>query len=154
MNKLRYSAFITVVFACTVMSFNQNAEGQVANFSLDNPLDLLKAYDIAWNKKDVRFVSELLAPNYVYFTSDGKTSSRNETLDFLRSPEYKLTFAERSEIKTYKTGNTIVISSRWKGRGTYGGEAINDDQRCGIALAKVEKKWKIVSEHCTQITAK
>jgi hypothetical protein len=152
--KLRCINLAILAIACIVMAFDQKAEGQPSPTFADNPAEIVKKYDVAWNKKDSKTVSKILAPSYIYFTSDGKMFSRSETLDFLKSPKYKLSFAERSEIKTYRTGNTIVVSSRWIGRGTYGDEEINDDQRCGIILTKINKEWKIVSEHCTQIVNK
>lgn len=112
---------------------------------------VISQYDSAWNKKDVKAVSNLLADDYVYFTSTGGLTDRKKTLEFLVSPDYKLTFVERSEIVVHNAGDTVIVSSRWKGRGMYGKEAINDDQRCGIVLVREKKTWKLLSEHCVQI---
>jgi hypothetical protein len=66
-----------------------------------------------------------------------------------------LTSAERSEIKVLSRSETVaVVSSRWKGRGTYGKEEINDDQRCGLVFVKQKNSWKLLSEHCAQIVSK
>src|SRR5882724_8148931 len=67
----------------------------------------LEAYDTAWNKKDVTGVSAILADNYLYFTSDGRLTDRKHTLEFLPSPDYKLSFVERSEIAVLK-GNDYI----------------------------------------------
>ena len=112
---------------------------------------VISQYDNAWNKKDVKTVGKFLADDYIYFTSTGGLSDRKKTLDFLTSPDYKLTFVERSEIVVHNAGDTAIVSSRWKGRGTYGKEMINDDQRCGIVFVKEKKTWKLLSEHCVQI---
>ncbi len=118
-------------------------------------MSALSEYDGAWNKKDVEAVSRMLASDYVYFSSTGGLTTRQATLDFLRSPEYKLTFVERSELRLIsRLTNVAVISSRWKGRGSYGKEAINDDQRCGLVFVKQAKRWQLLSEHCTQIVSK
>ena len=115
----------------------------------------LTEYDNAWNKKDVSAVSRLLAEDYVYFSSTGGLTDRRATLKFLVSPDYKLTFVERSELQLLsKSGSVAVVSSRWKGRGTYGKETINDDQRCGLVFVKQGSSWKVLSEHCTQIVSK
>lgn len=112
-------------------------------------------YDSAWNKKDVDAVSRLLASDYVYFSSTGGLTDRKSTLEFLASPDYKLTFVERSEVKILsQTDRIAVVSSRWKGRGTYGKEPINDDQRCGLVFVKENKLWRLLSEHCAQIVSK
>ncbi len=115
----------------------------------------LIAYDTAWNKKNVNGVAASLADDYVYFSSTGGLTDRKKTLEFLASPDYKLTFVERSEIVVLHSSNEIyVISTRWKGRGTYGKEEINDDQRCGLVFVRQAKQWKLLSEHCTQIVTK
>ena len=112
-------------------------------------------YDEAWNKKNVEAVSKILMDDYVYFSSTGGLTDRKATLEFLTSPDYKLTFVERSEIKVVsRTDRVAVVSSRWKGRGTYGKEEINDDQRCGLVFVKENKAWKLFSEHCAQIVSK
>jgi ketosteroid isomerase-like protein len=122
--------------------------------SADEVLKILAAYDNAWNKKDSAAVDSILAPSYVYFNSEGGITTRKGTLEFLASPKYNLTFAERSEIETYRSGDTVVVSSRWKGKGMYDKEVINDDQRCGLVFVKTGSAWKLLAEHCVQIVVK
>ncbi|HEY8256661.1 MAG TPA: hypothetical protein VIG08_03320 [Gemmatimonadales bacterium] len=43
------------------------------------------------------------------------------------------------------------MSSRWKGAGTYKGEAFTDDQRCGQVWMRAGSTWQVLSEHCVQI---
>jgi ketosteroid isomerase-like protein len=116
-------------------------------------LDILAKYDTAWNKKDSATVGNILAPGYIYFSSTGSITTRERTLEFLNSPKYILTSAQRSEVKTYRTGDTVIVSSRWIGKGTYDKEEI-DDQRCGLVFTKIGKQWKLISEHCAQIVSK
>ncbi len=129
--------------------------GQTAS-DLRGPVGIaLTQYDSAWNKKDVASATRILADDYVYFSSTGGLTDRKSTLEFLVSPEYKLTFVERSEVKLLSTSNTVaIVTSRWKGRGTFGKEEINDDQRCGLVFTKIGKSWKLLSEHCVQIVLK
>jgi len=115
---------------------------------------VLKKYDAAWNSKDSKTVDRVLHRNYIYFSSEGSTTSRAKTLEFLNSPKYVLTFAERSEVTALPAGNTVVVSSRWKGKGTYDKGLINDDQRCSLVFVKEDSRWQLLSEHCTQIAAK
>jgi ketosteroid isomerase-like protein len=111
----------------------------------------VERYDRAWNHKDAAGIEHILAANYVYFTSKGRVQSRQQVLDMALSPKYSLASAERSEIKVYRTSNTAVVSSRWKGHGTYDGQEFHDDQRCSIVLVRENQRWQILSEHCTQI---
>ncbi|HKP69361.1 MAG TPA: nuclear transport factor 2 family protein [Pyrinomonadaceae bacterium] len=115
----------------------------------------VKSYDDNWNKKNVDGVSNILADEYVYFSSTGGLTDRKKTLEFLASPDYKLTFVERSEVTVLAADDRVaVVSSRWKGRGTYGKEVINDDQRCGLVFVSRSGLWKLLSEHCAQIVSK
>lgn len=148
---MRNKIFLIVVPVIALFCF---AGSGIAQKNDNAVIDVLAKYDDAWNKKDSATVGGILAPDYIYFTSTGGITSRERTLEFLNSPKYNLTFAERSEIKTYRTGDTVIVSSRWKGKGTYDKEEINDDQRCGLVFAKIGKNWKLVSEHCAQIVSK
>lgn len=147
MNKLGMVFLLSLL--SVLLSFGQTAD-------VDAPVrKALADYDGAWNKKDVTAVSRILADDYVYFSSTGGLTDRKATLTFLGSPDYKLTFVNRSEIKVVsKTDNVFVVSSRWKGQGTYGKEEINDDQRCGLVFVKYGKLWRLLSEHCAQIVSK
>jgi ketosteroid isomerase-like protein len=142
------------VFIAFILCFGADASAQKQDKQTESVLQLLKKYDDAWNKKNAPAVGEILAPDYVYFTSTGGLSNRRDTLDFLVSPKYVLTFVERSEVKAFRSGDTVVVSSRWRGKGTYSEGEINDDQRCGQVFVRTGKKWQIISEHCTQIVSK
>ena len=124
--------------------------------SLPGPVGrALAEYDQSWNKKDIKGVERILADDYVYFSSEGSLTTRKATLEFLMSPDYKLDSVERSEMKILSQSNSVaVVSSRWKGRGMYGKEEINDDQRCGLVFVKQGGAWKLLSEHCVQIVSK
>lgn len=114
--------------------------------------ETLSKYDRAWNAKDTKAIADILDENYVYFSSVGTLTDKKATLEFLAKPDYKLTFVERSEIKVHSNdGKTAVISSRWKGKGSWSGGEINDDQRCGQVFVKRGKAWKLLSEHCVQV---
>lgn len=147
---MSYKKIILLLFFALTLNFSANAQTK----QVDEVLQTLKKYDDAWNKKDSVAVGKILSAEYVYFSSVGGTTDYQQTLDFLKSPDYKLTFVERSEIKTFRTGNTVVVSSRWKGKGSYSGGEINDDQRCGQVFVKSGKAWKLAAENCAQIVSK
>jgi len=147
---MQCSLLFFLSFATVGSCHAQTGDGVVASI-----IRSLADYDTAWNKKDVAAVSRILADDYVYFSSTGGLTDRKASLTFLGSLDYKLTFANRSEIKILaKTDNVSVVSSRWQGRGTYGKEEINDDQRCGLVFVRQNKNWKLLSEHCVQIVSK
>ena len=150
---MKFKIFFPLIIAF-ILCFGVNVRAQKPDKQTESVLQLVKKYDAAWNKKDAATVGEILAPDYVYFTSTGGLSDRQESLDFLVSPKYLLTFVERSEIKAFRNGNTIIVSSRWKGKGSWAEGEINDDQRCGQVFVKDGKSWKLLSEHCVQIVSR
>jgi ketosteroid isomerase-like protein len=150
MRKSLRVAFMFAMLAKAAVAHSQTV-GALPS-SLENAMT---QYDRAWNAKDTAAVGQILADDYVYFSSTGELTTRKATLDFLASPDYKLTFVERTEIDLLsKSDYVAVISSRWKGRGTFGKEEINDDQRCGLVFVKSRKRWRLLSEHCVQIVTK
>ena len=130
------------------MPFAQTTPSQEAEI-----VRFVRSYDNASNHKDRAALDRILAPEYVYFSSEGQVRSRQYLLNMLLSSKYTLASAERTELKVYVTSDTAVVSSRWKGHGTYDGQPFNDDQRCSIVLARAKEKWLVSSEHCTQIVA-
>ena len=150
--KFRAAILIASITLTTATAFGQSGNKYV------ELTKILGDYDSAWNKKDTKAVADILAPDYTYFSSTGGLTDRARTLEFLGSPDYKLTFVERSEVSfvsALSPDRTVaVISSRWKGRGSFGKEGINDDQRCGLVFVKQAHRWKLLSEHCVQIVAK
>ena len=113
-------------------------------------------YDSAWSGRDTSAVGSYLGPQYRYFTSRGGVSSRAETLAMLSDPGYRLEHASRSEIEVSRSGEVAVVSSRWRGQGTYRGRPFKDDQRCGqtwlLVAEELRVKWQLLSEHCVQIS--
>ena len=108
-------------------------------------------YDDAWMKKDVKALDRLLAPDYVYFSSLGGVTDLKKTRETVASPDYRLERGERSEIHTYRAGTTVVVSTRWKGAGSFKGKPFDDDQRCSVVVGFVDGKARVLSEHCTNL---
>ena len=145
--KLKFTLVLFFLAICGVCfaQTKQSEEEDVSRF--------VERYDSAWNHKDTAAIEHILGPDYVYFSSKGQVRSRQSLLDELLSPKYKLASGERIEMKVYLTLRTAVVSSRWKGHGTYDGQEFHDDQRCSIVLARGKQGWLVLSEHCTQIVA-
>lgn len=149
--KRRLALALLLAVLGILVGISSKANGQL--IQKDEVADFVKSYDKAWNRKDVASVEPILATDYVYFTSKGGVSTRQRTLALLRSPKYILISAERNEIDVYLTGSTAIVSSRGRGHGSYDGEEFRDDQRCSIVVTREGGRWKVLSEHCTQIVA-
>jgi ketosteroid isomerase-like protein len=138
----KIAVIVSLAVLCGIC-FAQTNQEEIGRF--------IQKYDDAWNHKDMAAVERMLAAEYVYFSSKGQVRSRTSLLQEFASPKYKLEAAERTELKVYQTLETAVVSSRWKGHGTFDGKEFHDDQRCSIVLAKGKQGWMVLSEHCTQI---
>jgi len=145
--KLKFVLVLSFVAVCGI-GLAQTKQSEDEDISR-----IVERYDNAWNHKDTATIERILAPDYVYFSSKGQVTSRQSLIEELLSPNYKLASAERTELKVYLTLDTAVVSSRWKGYGTYDGQEFHDDQRCSIVLARGKQGWLVLSEHCTQIVA-
>lgn len=144
---------LALLIALIGLSIMHVSRAQGSSLQEDGVIRAVEAYDQAWNRKDATAVGRILANNYVYFSSEGAVLPRQEMLNFLRSPKYVLNGADRSELEVRRTDRTAVVSSRWKGNGTYDGKEFHDDQRCSLVLTQEGRQWKLLSEHCTQIAA-
>lgn len=113
----------------------------------------IRAYDAAWTRKDTAVVAARLMPEFRYFSSTGSDWSKARLLELLSSPAYRVEYSERSEVEARIVSSTAIVSTRWKGRGSWSGGTFDDDQRCSIVLVKHRGTWGIVAEHCTQIKA-
>jgi ketosteroid isomerase-like protein len=143
--KIKFVAVLSCIAFCGA-SVAQNKQPPGTDI-----LHLVERYDSAWNSKDAARVKRILAADYIYFSSKGATQSRQHMLDMLLSPKYTVASAQRSEMEVHRTSSTAVVSSRWKGHGTYDGREFHDDQRCSIVLGREKQGWQVLSEHCTQI---
>jgi ketosteroid isomerase-like protein len=134
-----------------LLGWSAPAEAQGSGDSSTEVASLVTRYDSAWNRKDTLAAGRLMAPEYRYFSSLGGVRPRAAMLEFLGSPDYHLRRADRSELQITRSGPVVVVSSRWKGQGTYQGKRFADDQRCGLVWVRTTRTWRLVSEHCVQI---
>ena len=148
---VRMSVKIKLVAVLSYIAFCGASLAQDEKPPDEDIIQLVERYDSAWNSKDAAAVQGILATDYIYFSSKGATESRQHMLDMLLSPKYTLASAQRTEMAVHRTSSTAVVSSRWKGRGTYDGREFYDDQRCSIVLGLEKQGWRVLSEHCTQI---
>src|SRR5580700_9547339 len=133
--KLKFALVLFFLAVCGIW-FSQTKQSEEQDISR-----FVESYDNAWNHKDAAAIERILAPDYVYFSSKGQVRSRQSLLEEFLSPKYNLASAERTELKAYLTMDTAVVSSRWKGHGTYDGREFHDDQRCSAVLARRHKDW-------------
>lgn len=81
-------------------------------------------------------------------TSTGDVSTREQSLEFLADPTYRLSQAVRSDVEITIAGPVARVTSRWEGRGEYQGEPVIDDQTCGQTWLWRDGRWELFTEHC------
>lgn len=113
--------------------------------------DVIKKFDEGWKTKDARAVDAVLSAKYLYFTQSGNTFDRASLVQTAASSVYQLQTMEREQFTMQIEGNTAVVNTVWKGKGSYHGENFDDNQRCSITVVKVNDEVKILAEHCTPI---
>lgn len=151
---MRYTLWLALLPALLPVAAEAQQAGPVGTQPSDSAavVAALESYDAAWVRKDSAAAGRWLAPKYQYFSSAGALRSRHDMLAFLVRPDYRLDFVERTEVAVTLDGETAVVSSRWRGTGTWSGGAIDDDQRCGQVFVRRGPAWQVLSEHCVQIT--
>jgi hypothetical protein len=141
---------LATVFVFLIFSCKQNASPD-QTITEQEALDFVARYDVAWNTKDSVTVKELLGDKYLYFDSQGGLTPRERTLTVVAAPYYKVISARREEIQVLIHENVATVSSRWIGNGLWKDQTFNDNQRCGLTLAKQNGKIELIAEHCVEI---
>jgi ketosteroid isomerase-like protein len=114
-------------------------------------IEMTREYDAAWLRRDTSAVDAALSPGYVYVSSAGEPWPRRRTLELLRSPSYDLTSASRAEVEVHLYDSAAIVVGRWRGEGTYQGEAFRDDQRCTLVWSRHGEEWRVALEQCTNL---
>lgn len=117
----------------------------------DEVLSVIEKFDQGWQAKRMSLVDSTLAPGYNYFTQSGGIFNRDSVVATAGETGYSLHDMSRGVVDINLHGNTAIVNTRWKGKGTYRGRPFDEDQRCSVVIIKQEGKVQIVSEHCTPI---
>lgn len=126
-------------------------------FPGDNPqtvgdvIAAVRAYDAASRSRDSIALGRMLAAEYRYFNSRGVVRSREWALGFHLSPARVLASVVRDELEVVLHDSVAVVSSRWRGSGTYEGEPYDDDQRCTLTWVFDDGAWRLLAEQCTNM---
>lgn len=112
---------------------------------------VIEKFDNAWEHKNMNGVDSTLAKEYTYFTQSGGIFSRDSVVATAGESDYTLHDMSRDNLEITIVDNTAIVSTRWKGKGTYRGGPFDEDQRCSVVVVKRGNKAEILSEHCTPI---
>jgi hypothetical protein len=138
-------------FAILGTGFYSCHQKKASPLTEEEAIDVIKKFDNGWRNKNMDKVDSALSPMYIYFTQSGGTFSRDSVVATAGEPDYELHDMSRSEFSVEIADNTAIVSTRWKGKGSYRGTPFDEDQRCSIVVIKQDDKIQILSEHCTPI---
>ena len=124
---------------------------QEETLTREEVMAVIAKFDEGWQNKNATLVDSVLSDQYVYFTQSGHTFDRGSLVKTAADSIYTLQTMQRQEFTIQLEGNTAVVNTIWKGKGTYHGEIFDDNQRCSITIVKHNGQVKILSEHCTPI---
>jgi hypothetical protein len=140
--------FIIATLSIVFISLSCN---KPETLSKEEVIAVINRFDAGWKTKNRSEVDSVLSQSYIYFTQSGGTFSRENVVVTAASSDYVLENLERRQISYKIEGNTAVINTIWKGKGTYRGLAFDDLQRCSMIVIKKDGIVQILSEHCTLI---
>ena len=140
--------WILILLTLTLLSSCKRAPAPLTEAEV---LKVINRFDNGWEHKNLHTVDSTLSPSYIYFTQSGSTFSRDSVVATAGEDSYQLSDMSRTEFTVTINGNTAIVSSRWKGKGSYRGTPFNEDQRCSLVIIKRDDKVEILSEHCTPI---
>jgi hypothetical protein len=131
---------VITLYSCTQKTITQ-----------EEVIDAINKFDNGWENKNLQSVDSVLSPAYIYFTQSGSIFSRDSVVATAGENSYVLQDMSRSELAITLYDNIAIVSTRWKGKGSYRGNPFDEDQRCSIVLVKKDNKIEILTEHCTPI---
>jgi uncharacterized protein (TIGR02246 family) len=142
------------LMACLIGVIAAKAQGR-ASQSTNDVENLLKQMEQDWTtaeiNKDMAAFDRILADDWVQIDSEGKTDTKKQWLEFVRSPDFKITTARIMEMRVRQFGNVAVVTgvneetSTIKGKDTSGRYAWTD------AFVNRDGRWQAVASQVTPI---
>jgi len=108
-------------------------------------------YDRAMATKSGELFEKLLADDYMYTSTKGKTSNREEEIKSMSSGDLVITSAKSSDKKFRIYRNAAVETGRFDMEGSYKGTPFTEAGRYTTTWIYKDGKWKIVADHASAI---
>ena len=109
--------------------------------------DLNNRWSQAWREKDAATVERLMTEDYLYVAPNGLTLDRHAILAIIRSPNYRLDHATRTEVVFRALGHeAAAVRYCSQAAGSFEGTPFTDDHRCVMVCEKQGGEWRIVME--------
>ncbi|HSP41155.1 MAG TPA: nuclear transport factor 2 family protein [Gillisia sp.] len=139
--------FLTLVlFLCIAPIVAQNTADE------NEVRKLNEAYDQAIKNADVAFYENLLAEDFVSYSTDGKVKNKSEVLEEVKkqkaNPTYRMSKIGSDDVKVKLSGNLAVVTAQWNAT-THTMEDDEPHEDTGHYVAVYEKrdgKWQLISD--------
>jgi ketosteroid isomerase-like protein len=127
----------------------------VAGAEADSPAEeqireLMRRWDEALVKKDVKFIGSILANDFTCIDVSGRIQNKSQLLAFIGSSDLKIELSESSSFVVRIYGDTAVAIAEGRIRGSYKSEGFESRYRYTDVWVKREGHWKAAA---TQVTS-
>jgi ketosteroid isomerase-like protein len=135
------AALFTVSFQLTAVA--EDAKGEVIKAS--------EEYDDAIRRSDAAAYERILADDFSFTDHEGKVFTKPELVALVKSGEQKFEVARSDDLNVRVYDNCAVVIGRWREKGMLKGETFDRTQRFTTVYVKDGGKWRVVSDHVSEI---
>jgi ketosteroid isomerase-like protein len=90
---------------------------------------------------DLQTIDHLLHPDYAILQPGGRIEGKGETLASLRSGERSWEVAQSDQLEVRLTGQTAVVTGRWRGKGVNQGRPFDYADRFLSIWVREDGRW-------------
>lgn len=121
----------------------------------DADKSMILALEGIWNQAEIHHdaaaASAIMADTFISVDHHGKLLNKSQYLADLKDPSFKPQEISNSETNVYLYGDTAIVSSAYRTRGTDDGKAFAHHGRFTDTWIKRDGKWQCVADHETLI---
>jgi hypothetical protein len=155
--KPRFPTLVLLIFASLVLLQGQTRR-KTASPSTTKPnvaqtiQQLEDELRIAAMKGDAGWFDQYLAPNYEEIDAQGKTTSRDEVIQFYRTtqPEYDSWNLSEGSARSYN-GDVVILTGKLDVQGTIQGQPIKGPFRYTHVWIRNGPQWQLAMQQATRI---
>ena len=116
---------------------------------------MILALESAWNQAEIHHdtnaAAALMADTFISVDHHGKLLSRSQYLADLKDPSYNPEEISNSETSVYIYGDTAIVSSAYRTKGTDNGKPFQHHGRFTDTWIRRNGKWQCIADHETLI---
>ncbi|HET7811917.1 MAG TPA: nuclear transport factor 2 family protein [Steroidobacteraceae bacterium] len=118
---------------------------------------LLKDTENAWSQAyvtgDAAWLDKLMAPEYLFTDTDGKTYNRDDDISAVKSGEWKMTSFKMGDLKVHVYGDVATVTGLNDFVATDHGKDASCKCRFTDVFVKRDGRWQAVASHVSKVTS-